>query len=300
MGFGLLLRPNCFDPGPVTGKLCVASLVHVDFGGAAQASKCHHYATDFLLRVTLGPAKHVVDQSYGIVTATAVGLGQFKGFLQKTVGALCTVGPNRKWKAGFKPFFDTLLIRGNAHQFYPFTFDQPLPNKRKSDPDVRNRSHRRILGGSVEQRRHLARCSWISPSSVTDCFRYEQTHTRRLANGKDWSTAVLHLHRRRRRHSPPSRLQIGLSRAALRSGARKRPLVGTQLAGPDVRFSTRHRWHGVNWQLVRVRTGPAIGLTAWDGRHHLLWPERAISSGAMCAGYPRASARLPLLQGAVA
>lgn len=110
MRFGLLLGPNPVDPGPVPGKFIITSFVHVDFRGAAQAGKCNHDAADFLLRVPLGAAKHVVDQGDSIVMAAAVGLGQFECLLQKTVGALCPIGPNRRRKASFEPFLDTLLI----------------------------------------------------------------------------------------------------------------------------------------------------------------------------------------------
>lgn len=130
MRFGLQPGLNRVDPGPVPGKFVITSFVHVDFRGAAQAGKCNHDAADFLLRVPLGAAKHVVDQGDSIVTAPAVGLGQLECHLQKTVGALCPTGPNRGGKASFEPFLHTLLIRCNAHHCYSHTSDHPITIER--------------------------------------------------------------------------------------------------------------------------------------------------------------------------
>lgn len=115
MGFGLLLGPDRFDPVPVAGKLGIPGLVHVDFRGATQAGQRDHNAADFLLGISLGPAKHVIDQGDGIVPAAAVGLGQFQGFLQKAVSAFCPVRTYRRREAGFEPYLDPLLIRCNDH-----------------------------------------------------------------------------------------------------------------------------------------------------------------------------------------
>jgi len=114
VGFGLLLDPNRFDTVPVAGKLGISSLIHVNFRGAAQAGQRDHDTTDFLLGISLGPAKHVMDQGDCVIPAAAVGLGQFQGFLQKAVGAFYSVRPYRRWEAGFEPFLDLLLIRCNA------------------------------------------------------------------------------------------------------------------------------------------------------------------------------------------
>lgn len=94
MRFGLLLGPDRFDPVPVTRKFGISSLVHMDFGRAAQAGERDHDTTNLLLGIAFGPTEHVIDKGDSIIPATAVGLGQFQGFFKKAMGALCPVGPD--------------------------------------------------------------------------------------------------------------------------------------------------------------------------------------------------------------
>ena len=111
MRLGLLLRADRLDAIPVSLKLPVAGIVHVDPRRAAQARQGHHHAADFLIGPPDRPAEHVFDQRQRVVPRASVGLRELERLFQQMI----KVGWQRP-DSTFRRVFTDLMIPGASEE----------------------------------------------------------------------------------------------------------------------------------------------------------------------------------------
>jgi hypothetical protein len=109
MRLGCLLRPDRLDAIPVPLQLAVASLIHVDLGGAAQRGQSHHYASHLEIGNADWPSINVLDQRERVLARATIGLRQLQRLLEKPMRPFRAIGPDGVRKACPQPAFDPFL-----------------------------------------------------------------------------------------------------------------------------------------------------------------------------------------------